>query len=211
VYQWACRSRKPLTREGGACKPACKPGSVPAASFTARRPPLPGGGGRPSIYDAGCPAPPAARPGTWGEQPLTANRPSLFGLAPGGVYLAGRSPDRRWALTPPFHRCRGWAAAVSFLWHSPSGRPDWALPSALLCGARTFLGRRAPAAVRPACPPILSPGRCGRPAPQLPTACVVRLFPIFIRWVARSRRAHLFALTRRVETATVRPVSGAQW
>ena len=54
----------------GACKPACKPGSVPAASFTARGPPLPGGGGRPSIYDAGCPAPAAARPGTWGEQPL---------------------------------------------------------------------------------------------------------------------------------------------
>src|SRR6202011_4482482 len=106
-----------------------------------RGPPLPGGGGRPSIYDAGCPAPPAARPGTWGEQPWTANRPSLFGLAPGGVYLAGRSPDRRWALTPPFHRCRGLAAALSFLWPSPSGRPDWALPSALLCGARTFLGR----------------------------------------------------------------------
>jgi len=34
-------------------------------------------------------------------------RPSLFDLAPGGVYLAGRSPGRRWALTPPFHRCRG--------------------------------------------------------------------------------------------------------
>ena len=25
------------------------------------------------------------------------------------------------------------SAAVSFLWHSPSGHPDWALPSALLC------------------------------------------------------------------------------
>src|SRR5438132_13559469 len=29
--------------------------------------------------------------------------------------------------------------AVSFLWHFPSGRPDWVLPSALLFGARTFL------------------------------------------------------------------------
>src|SRR5262245_12669912 len=29
----------------------------------------------------------------------------LFGLAPGGVCLAGRSPGRRWALTPPFHPC----------------------------------------------------------------------------------------------------------
>src|SRR5438445_637254 len=27
----------------------------------------------------------------------------LFGLAPGGVCLAGRSPGRRWALTSPFH------------------------------------------------------------------------------------------------------------
>ena len=34
------------------------------------------------------------------------------------------------------------AAAVSFLWHSPSGRPDWMLSSALLCGVRTFLRRR---------------------------------------------------------------------
>ena len=30
---------------------------------------------------------------------------SLFGLASAGVYQAGRSPSRRWALTPPFHPC----------------------------------------------------------------------------------------------------------
>src|ERR1700694_1781265 len=30
----------------------------------------------------------------------------LFGLAPRGVCLAGRSPGRRWALTPPFHPYR---------------------------------------------------------------------------------------------------------
>src|SRR5438477_5896751 len=62
----------------------------------------------------------------------------LFGLAPGGVCLAGRSPGRRWALAPPFHPYRV-APAVSFLWHFPSGCPDWVLPSALPCGARTFL------------------------------------------------------------------------
>jgi len=28
-----------------------------------------------------------------------------------------------------------------FLWHFPSGRPAWVLPSALPCGARTFLSR----------------------------------------------------------------------
>src|SRR4029077_18776989 len=71
----------------------------------------------------------------------------LFGLAPGGVCLAGRSPGRRWALTPPFHpylaaRLRRHALpGGNFLWHFPSGRPDWVLPSALLYGARTFLQR----------------------------------------------------------------------
>ncbi len=30
---------------------------------------------------------------------------SLFGLAPGGVYLAGQSPGRWCALTAPFHPC----------------------------------------------------------------------------------------------------------
>ena len=28
-----------------------------------------------------------------------------------------------------------------FLWHFPSGRPAWVLPSTVLCGARTFLGQ----------------------------------------------------------------------
>src|SRR3954449_6533557 len=38
-------------------------------------------------------------------------------------------PGARWALTPPFHPCRGMttevakAAAVCFLWHFPWGRP----------------------------------------------------------------------------------------
>src|SRR5437879_7551673 len=85
----------------------------------------------------------------------------LFGLAPGGVYLAGRSPGRRWALTPPFHpylaaRLRRFTLPGGFfLWHFPSGRPDWVLPSALLCGARTFLQRyllrrRSPVRLGPA-------------------------------------------------------------
>ena len=33
--------------------------------------------------------------------------------------------------------------AVSFLCHFPSGRPAWVLPSALPCGARTFLTRQS--------------------------------------------------------------------
>src|SRR3981189_1718440 len=88
-------------------------------------------------------------PGTSSDRYPRARRAAvnalLFGLAPGGVYLAGRSPGRRWALTPPFHPYlatrlrRNLLPGGNFLWHFPSGRPDWELPSALLCGARTFL------------------------------------------------------------------------
>src|SRR5260370_756004 len=93
----------------------------------------------------------------------------LFGLAPGGVCLAGRSPGRRWALTPPFHPYRAARLRRStlpggyFLWHFPSSRPDWVLPSALLCGARTFLQRliKLSAVTRPPRPGLSLPSRSG--------------------------------------------------
>ena len=37
----------------------------------------------------------------------------LLGLAPGGVYLAGQSPNRWWALTPPLHPCHFMAVFIS--------------------------------------------------------------------------------------------------
>ena len=40
--------------------------------------------------------------------------PSLFGLAPSGVYLAGQSPDRWCALTAPFHPYRHKAGGSHF-------------------------------------------------------------------------------------------------
>ncbi len=49
------------------------------------------------------------------------------------------SPCRRCALNAPFHRCRGQAAAVSFLCHFPSGRPARTLSGIVPYGARTFL------------------------------------------------------------------------
>lgn len=71
----------------------------------------------------------------------------LSGLAPGGVYLAfpvtreaGGLLHHRFTLT-----CRAACAstrrtqAVCSLWHWPAGYPEWALPTTLLCGARTFL------------------------------------------------------------------------
>src|SRR6202040_2696587 len=70
---------------------------------------------------------------------------------------------------PPIRSCSGWglpsqpvsrllvgsyphhftfaatcATAVYFLWPSPSGHPDRALPGTLLCGARTFLDGTIP-------------------------------------------------------------------
>ena len=49
--------------------------------------------------EEGYPSPPATIPeGSTGRVIAL-----LFGLAPGGVYLASRSPDCRWSLTPPFH------------------------------------------------------------------------------------------------------------
>src|SRR2546429_7286400 len=65
-------------------------------------------GRRPSLLDGDYPPPPATHPGATERAtpgPAAPARP-LLGLAPGEVYPAGRSPDRWWALTPPFHPYR---------------------------------------------------------------------------------------------------------
>src|SRR5688572_14500391 len=68
--------------------------------------------------------------------------PSLFDLAPGGVYRA--TPVTRCAVVSytavsplPVH-----ALAVCSLWHFPAGHPGSLLATTLPCGARTFLGGR---------------------------------------------------------------------
>ena len=81
-----------------------KPSSVPPrASRAAGLPPR--GDGHPSrtAVSRRLQRPTRAHPG---EQPGGAGTGALLGLAPGGVYLASRSPGCRWALTPPFHLCR---------------------------------------------------------------------------------------------------------
>ena len=67
----------------------------------------------------------------------------LFGLAPGGVCRAsdvttgaGELLPHRFTLTVGNSQ---FPKAVCFLWHFPSRHRDWALPSTLPCGARTFL------------------------------------------------------------------------
>ena len=74
----------------------------------------------------------------------------LLGLASGGVCLAAASPQRRCALTAPFHPYRRathvWprAEAVSFLWHFPAGFPGSSLATTLPCDVRTFLEGEPP-------------------------------------------------------------------
>ena len=98
--------------------------------------------------------------------PCRSGAPPLFGLAPRGVCQPSRSLGTRWALTPPFHPCRGASSrrlaatrplldrslvAVCSLWRCPSprdvalGASSWRRPfgdafgSALPSGVRTFL------------------------------------------------------------------------
>jgi hypothetical protein len=66
----------------------------------------------------------------------------MLGLAPDGGCLAGVSPRRRWSLAPPFHPrlcdpygSKGQSVSVAL----SASRLAWALPSIVLCGARTFL------------------------------------------------------------------------
>ena len=62
----------------------------------------------------------------------------LFGLAPGGVYLAANCYQSRGALLPHLFTLTS-KLAVYFLWHSPWACTLQALPGALSDGARTFL------------------------------------------------------------------------
>ena len=63
---------------------------------------------------------------------------ALFGLAPGGVYMAypvAGATVGSYPTFPPLPTCVGGL----FLLHYPWGRPHWVLSSTLPYGARTFL------------------------------------------------------------------------
>jgi hypothetical protein len=133
--------------QGGWCKPVGKPDSVPTPGV---------GDGHPS-------GTPVARrlvrsdPGHGTSSPwawAVRARPCSTLLRAGFAWPAGH-PTAGGLLPHHFTVAATDAAAVSFLWHSPSGRPDWVLPAALLCGVQTFLRRRAargrPTGLRPQC------------------------------------------------------------
>src|SRR5690242_10925617 len=104
-----------------------------------------------------------------GEQPL--KRPPIWSCS--GRGLPGRPVTRppvgsypTFSPLPDRASPETSATGGNFLWHFPSGRPDWVLPSALLCGARTFLQRyllrrRSPVRLGP---PVSLPADVGKHA-----------------------------------------------
>src|SRR3954451_2031006 len=93
---------------------------------------------RPSISDRRCRRPPAVHPRTRAGSPRTCAVRPCFGR---GLPSRPGRPGRWWSLAPPFHPYRSpRTAAVCSLWHCPADHSGWVLPTALPCGARTFLG-----------------------------------------------------------------------
>src|SRR5712691_3854800 len=82
---------------------------------------------------------------------------------PAGHPAAGGLLPHHFTLTRQLVSGDTHCLAVLFLWHFPSGRPDWVLPSALLFGARTFLQPYSltSAVTRPPRPGVSLPRRLG--------------------------------------------------
>ena len=148
--------RSGLPRGGDRCKPVCKPDSV-----------LTSGWG--TAIHLGCRLPGAscgltrdtgrAAPGRRGVRPCSTLLRTGFTWPVGHPTAGGLLPHHFTVATTG-------VAAVSFLWHSPSGHPDWVLPSALLVESGLSSGGVPPAAVRPACRSSVPPSRVwsGRPS-----------------------------------------------
>lgn len=77
----------------------------------------------------------------------------LSGLAPGEVYPASRVTTAPVVSYTTLSPLPGSPPAVCSLWHCLADRSGWVLPTALPCGARTFLGAGEPA-TRPSGRPI---------------------------------------------------------
>jgi hypothetical protein len=98
-----------------------------------------------TIYlDRMLPAGSSGQPGDGPGWPIV----PLFDLAPEGVFPAGRSPGRWWALTSPFHPC---SAIILTLILSLDGRGDQSdLRAVCFCG--TFRRVAPPGCYPASCP-----------------------------------------------------------
>src|ERR1700719_2458222 len=117
---------------------AGKPSSVPRFSRQSRRVV----GRQSSVFVAGYPTTLATLPE---DRPTQPYRPPIRSCS--GWGLPSQPVSRLLVGSYPhlFTFAAARATAVYFLWHSPSGHPDRALPGTLLCGARTFLDGSIPA------------------------------------------------------------------
>ena len=106
--------------------PACTPGSV-----RGREP-----RGRSSLSATRCRAAPAAYPGTR----RAASSSPVWPCSGRGLPCGSRHRDPGGLLHHPFTLTAAEAVAVCSLWHCLADHSGWVLPTALPCGARTFLG-----------------------------------------------------------------------
>ena len=120
--------------------PACTPGSV-----RGREP-----RGRSSLSATRCRAAPAAYPGTR----RAASTSPVWPCSGRGLPCGSRHRDPGGLLHRRFTLTAAEAEAVCSLWHCLADHSGWVLPTALPCGARTFLGARRTAATRPSSRPI---------------------------------------------------------
>ena len=109
--------------------PACTPGSV-----RGREP-----RGRSSLSATRCRAALAAYPRTR----RAASTSSVWPCSGRGLPCESRHRDPGGLLHRRFTLTAAEAAAVCFLWHCLADHSGWVLPTALPCGARTFLGALA--------------------------------------------------------------------
>src|SRR5437660_100285 len=93
--------------------------------------------------------------------------PSYLVLLRAGFTWPAGHPAAGGLLPHPF-TLTGPGAGGVFLWHFPSGHPDWALPRALLSGARTFLPapQGGGAVTCPPRPTRMLPGQALFPVPS---------------------------------------------
>ena len=129
---------------------ACKPSSVSSASDA-------GAGRQSSLSDGSHLTSLAIYPRvTERAAPVVAHAtpPSVRSCSRWGLPSRDSHLSRWWSLTPPFHshpsaHCA--SGRPAFCCTVPSGHPAWALPSIVLCGARTFLEPPMMARDCPAC------------------------------------------------------------
>ena len=142
--------------------PACTPGSV-----RGREP-----RGRSSLSATRCRAAPAAYPGTR----RAASSSPVWPCSGRGLPCGPRHRDPGGLLHHPFTLTSTDVEAVCSLWHCLADRSGWVLPTALPCGARTFLGAGDPQRDRPADPfasPSLARRAVHRPGDTSQSFCAV--------------------------------------